>query len=79
MIDHLSINTSPALHSATVAFYLAALAPLGCQKMVSMFDGQVVGVGATAPDFWIRSAQIPGEAEKKEVTNAHSTFGAAGV
>ncbi|MCJ1385976.1 hypothetical protein MMC17_009101 [Xylographa soralifera] len=67
MIDHLSIYTNPALHEATVTFYLAVLAPLGYRKVFSMFDGKVVGLGATFPDFWI-------SVESKPVTNAHFAF-----
>ncbi|MCJ1401492.1 hypothetical protein MMC11_004706 [Xylographa trunciseda] len=67
MLDHFSIYTSAALHEATVAFYLAALAPLGYQKIVDILDGQVVGLGVTSPDFWISS-------DNNVVTNAHFAF-----
>ncbi|MCJ1431100.1 hypothetical protein MMC27_000451 [Xylographa pallens] len=76
MLDHLVIYTSPSLHEATVAFYLAALAPLGYQKLVSMFDGIIVGLGATSPDFWINAERR--DVEHREVTNAHFAFRADG-
>ncbi|MCJ1392085.1 hypothetical protein MMC18_004952 [Xylographa bjoerkii] len=73
MIDHLTINTSPELHERTVVFYLAALKPLGYREIVNMFDGKIVGLGVTSPDFWISAERIPGSANK-EITNAHFAF-----
>lgn len=75
-IDHLGIHTTPELHEATVAFYTAALQPLGYQKMVDMFDGKLVALGSSTPDFWIAMIGV-GTTEKK-LSNAHYAFAANG-
>ena len=76
MIDHLVINTSAELHDATVAFYVTTLEPLGYQKMVDMFDGGLVGLGTTRPDFWIASLALPGS--PAEPSRTHFAFHADG-
>lgn len=53
MIDHLVIKSTEELHDATVAFYTAALEPLGYKVLATFLDGKVVGFGVTRPDFWI--------------------------
>lgn len=78
MLDHLSIRTSPELHEATVAFYVAALAPLGYTQIVNMFDGKLVAFGATSPDFWI-SAFPPPDTTETKLSNAHFAFRAKGL
>jgi catechol 2,3-dioxygenase-like lactoylglutathione lyase family enzyme len=51
MIDHVSLRVSDLARS--VAFYTAALAPLGYVKMME-FAGAAVGFGAQGkPDFWL--------------------------
>ena len=51
MIDHVSLRVSDLARS--VAFYTAALAPLGYVKIME-FAGAAVGLGAGGkPDFWL--------------------------
>jgi catechol 2,3-dioxygenase-like lactoylglutathione lyase family enzyme len=52
-IDHVGISVTD--YAKSLAFYEAALAPLGVRKMME-FDtegGKVAGFGAERPDFWI--------------------------
>ncbi len=50
MLDHLSIQCADV--TASAAFYDAALAPLGGQRVMGF--GQAIGFGVGAkPDFWI--------------------------
>jgi catechol 2,3-dioxygenase-like lactoylglutathione lyase family enzyme len=64
MIDHTGVSASDA--AASIAFYQAALAPIGYQQLVSFEaeDGSpVAGFGvAPKPDFWVaggRPSQPP--------------------
>lgn len=52
MIDHVGLRTRE--YDAMVAFYQAALAPLG-YKIMMQFEG-VVGLGREHPDLWISKA-----------------------
>jgi catechol 2,3-dioxygenase-like lactoylglutathione lyase family enzyme len=52
MIDHVGLRTQS--FDTTVAFYQAALAPLG-YKIMMQFEG-VVGLGREQPDLWISKA-----------------------
>jgi catechol 2,3-dioxygenase-like lactoylglutathione lyase family enzyme len=57
MLDHVSLQCTDLVASA--AFYDAALAPLGCQRLMDF--GSAIGYGTPPrPDFWI-GAQTTGE------------------
>ncbi|EGX89892.1 Glyoxalase/bleomycin resistance protein/dioxygenase [Cordyceps militaris CM01] len=59
MFDHLALSVPQDKYPAVVAFYLAALAPLGYEKLVSLFDDKLVGLGdktsplANKANFWL--------------------------
>jgi catechol 2,3-dioxygenase-like lactoylglutathione lyase family enzyme len=55
MLDHISLRVQD--HSRAVAFYRAALAPLGYQVMME-FPG-ATGLGAGMPDFWLMASDQP--------------------
>ena len=55
MIDHLSLRVQD--HPRAVAFYQAALAPLGYKVMME-FPG-ATGLGAGMPDFWLMATDQP--------------------
>jgi catechol 2,3-dioxygenase-like lactoylglutathione lyase family enzyme len=55
MLDHISLRVQD--HSRAVAFYRAALAPLGYQVMME-FPG-AAGLGAGMPDFWLMATDQP--------------------
>lgn len=55
MLDHISLRVQD--HSRAVAFYRAALAPLGYQVMME-FPG-ATGLGAGMPDFWLMTTDLP--------------------
>jgi catechol 2,3-dioxygenase-like lactoylglutathione lyase family enzyme len=55
MIDHLSLRVQD--HPRAVAFYQAALAPLGYKVMME-FPG-ATGLGDGMPDFWLMSSDQP--------------------
>lgn len=55
MLDHISLRVLD--HSRAVAFYRAALAPLGYQVMME-FPG-ATGLGAGMPDFWLMTTEQP--------------------
>ena len=62
MLDHVSIQCADA--AASAAFYDAALAPLGCERVMEF--GQVIGFGvAGRPTFWI--GPLAGAAPNREV------------
>lgn len=58
-IDHTSIQVPLAKHAEVVAFYLAALEPLGYQRLMTVGPGgSVVGLGAgRKPDWWITGVE----------------------
>lgn len=49
MLDHLGIQVADV--AASAAFYDAVLAPLGATRMMDF--GDVLGYGASKPDFWL--------------------------
>jgi catechol 2,3-dioxygenase-like lactoylglutathione lyase family enzyme len=49
MIDHIGLGCADI--KASIAFYEAALAPLGCQKIVD--HGDVVAFGVKFPQYWL--------------------------
>lgn len=59
MFDHVGLSVPKEKFQATVDFYAAALAPLGYEQLISMFEGQLVALGdksspmATKADFWL--------------------------
>lgn len=59
MLDHLALSVPRDIYQAVLDFYLAALAPLGYEKLVSLFDDRLVGLGSKSSpmpnkaDFWI--------------------------
>jgi catechol 2,3-dioxygenase-like lactoylglutathione lyase family enzyme len=55
MLDHISLRVQD--HSRAVAFYRAALAPLGYQIMME-YPG-ATGLGAGMPDFWLMTTEQP--------------------
>ena len=55
MLDHISLRVQD--HSRAVAFYRAALAPLGYQVMME-YPG-ATGLGAGMPDFWVMATDQP--------------------
>ncbi len=56
-ISHLGINCAASELDEMVAFYLAALKPLGYKEMMRPHD-KAVGLGnGFAPDFWITAVE----------------------
>ncbi|KAJ2968029.1 hypothetical protein NQ176_g9378 [Zarea fungicola] len=59
MFDHVALSVPKDKFPAVVDFYAAALAPLGYDQLISMFEGQLVALGdKTSPmdnkaDFWL--------------------------
>lgn len=61
-IAHTGIRIPAAQHKAVVAWYEAALAPLGYARAASYLDDQVIGFRDSATgniDWWISSAAVP--------------------
>jgi hypothetical protein len=55
MLDHVAFAVPPAQYDSLVAWYVAALAPLGYTKQVDI-PGQTVGIGPSGAEvapFWI--------------------------
>jgi catechol 2,3-dioxygenase-like lactoylglutathione lyase family enzyme len=55
MLDHISLRVQD--HSRAVAFYRAALAPLGYRVLME-YPG-AAGLGASMPDFWLMTTEQP--------------------
>ena len=55
MLDHISLRVQD--HSRAVAFYRAALAPLGYRVLME-YPG-AAGLGAGMPDFWLMATEQP--------------------
>jgi catechol 2,3-dioxygenase-like lactoylglutathione lyase family enzyme len=55
MLDHISLRVQD--HSRALAFYRAALAPLGYRVLME-YPG-AAGLGADMPDFWLMSTEQP--------------------
>lgn len=59
MLDHLALSVPPDKFQATVDFYVASLAPLGYEKLVSMLDDKLIALGnksspmSNTADFWL--------------------------
>jgi catechol 2,3-dioxygenase-like lactoylglutathione lyase family enzyme len=71
MIDHLSLQVRDVRRSA--AFYDAVLAPLGGKRLIDF--GEVIGYGASRPEFWI--GPVSGEGAAQEPREVHLAFSAA--
>jgi len=53
-VDHTGILCKKSDLDAVRDFYVAALKPLGYEKLVEINDGTVIGMGANGkPDWWI--------------------------
>ncbi|KAL2263936.1 hypothetical protein VTK26DRAFT_4123 [Humicola hyalothermophila] len=83
-IAHTGIRSPAAQHPALVAWYEAALAPLGYSRGMEFLDGLVVGLKSAdgAMDWWITSAEVktpgnpgPADADAK-VLPTHTAFAA---
>jgi hypothetical protein len=71
-VDHLALAAPASKFDACVAFYVAALAPLGYKKLKDF--GKFVGLGVSEkPDFWL--AEKEGAAETQQT---HIAFTANG-
>ncbi len=59
MFDHVALSVPQDWFHATVDFYVASLAPLGYEKLVSMFEDKLVALGnpnslmPNKTDFWL--------------------------
>ncbi|EFR03407.1 glyoxalase/bleomycin resistance protein/dioxygenase [Nannizzia gypsea CBS 118893] len=56
--SHVGLTVPDDVFEATVAFYLAALAPLGFKEHLRPHP-KVVGMGVYYPEFWISSNMVP--------------------
>jgi hypothetical protein len=88
-ILHTGIKAPAALHPSVVAWYEAALAPLGYTKALSFLDDQVVGFADAAGeiDWYVSSAAaappgVPapaeGDADVGKILGTHTAFGVKG-
>jgi hypothetical protein len=76
MLDHAGWAVPPSSFDAVIAFYVAALAPLGITKQIE-YPGQAVGFGPTRADarFWIASKEDA--ATEAKAGGMHVAFKAA--
>lgn len=86
-IAHTGIKTTAASHAAVVAWYEAALAPLGYKRAMAYLDDAVVGFADSTGniDWWITSAAAappgvpaPAHADVTSIPPTHTAFGAKG-
>ena len=86
-IGHTGIKTPAADHAAVVAWYEAALTPLGYTKRMAFLDDQVVGFGDSphGVDWWVSSAAAappgvpaPTGAGATSILPTHTAFVAKG-
>lgn len=58
MLDHTGFAVPPSQYEAIIAFYTAALAPLGITPQLN-FPGQAVGFGTSKKEarFWVASKE----------------------
>ncbi|EJP70942.1 glyoxalase/bleomycin resistance protein/dioxygenase [Beauveria bassiana ARSEF 2860] len=81
MFDHVALSVPQDKYPAVVDFYIAALAPLGYEKLISMFDDKLVALGdknspmANRADFWLSGMVESAVADK---IYAHWAFAADG-
>lgn len=71
MLDHVGFSVHPSKFDAIIAYYTAALAPLGASKQME-FPGVVIGFGTDKHNiqFWIAAKEDAKEAK------IHIAFGA---
>lgn len=80
MFDHVALSVPQNIYPAVVEFYLEALAPLGYEELITMFDGKLVAFGdknspmSNKADFWL-SGMSDFQLEKKYT---HWAFAAQG-
>jgi hypothetical protein len=89
-IAHTGLTTTASSHTALVAWYNTALAPLGYKQAVTFLDGLVVGFLDTVSgnvDWWVTSAEARNaksggasseSASDREVMRAHTAFAVKG-
>ena len=86
-IAHTGLTTAAASHTALVAWYSTALAPLGYKQAVTFLDGLVVGFLDTVSgnvDWWVTSAEARAKSaggegvSDREVMRAHTAFDVKG-
>ncbi len=86
-IGHTGIKIPAAHHEAVVAWYEAALAPLGYTKRMSFLDGKVIGFGDSphGADWYVTStaaarpgAPAPAGASAASILPTHTAFVAKG-
>jgi hypothetical protein len=86
-IAHTGIKAPAALHSSVVAWYEAALAPLGYTKAMAFLDNLVVGFADSSGsiDWWVTSSAAappgvppPAGADAAVVLPTHTAFAAKG-
>ncbi len=86
-IGHTGIKIPAADHAAVVAWYEAALAPLGYAKRMSFLDDQVIGFGDSpyGADWYVTSAAAappgvppPSSASTASILPTHTAFVAKG-
>jgi hypothetical protein len=86
-IAHTGIKTTAASHAAVVAWYEAALAPLGYTRAMAYLDDAVVGFGdgSGSIDWWITSVAAappgvpaPAHADIASIPPTHTAFAAKG-
>jgi hypothetical protein len=63
VLNHFLFYVSPDQYETVVSFYLAALAPLKCVKIMDF--GKVCGIGVEGkqPDFWIAQKESAGPSD----------------
>ncbi|KAK3897035.1 hypothetical protein C8A05DRAFT_20120 [Staphylotrichum tortipilum] len=84
-IAHTGIKTPAARHAEVVAWYEAALAPLGYKRMMEYAGGLVAGFGdASGIDWWITSSEatppgvpVTGDGKGEGILPVHTAFKAA--
>lgn len=85
-ILHSAIKTPPALHATIVAWYKAALAPLGYKAAASFQNDLVIGFAdaSGAVEWWVKStaAESPSHTEEDKtaprIVGSHFAFAAKG-
>ncbi len=70
--DHICLEVAADVHKKTVDFYIAALKPIGYEKLHTFGPNEAqVGFGVRPkPDFWVMSREAS--------TNVHFAFSAPG-
>ncbi|KAA8650166.1 hypothetical protein EYZ11_002123 [Aspergillus tanneri] len=82
--DHIGIRVPPRIFSATLAFYLSALKPLGYKEMMRPIEN-CVGLGVDRPEFFLTADhEVPANqkvhlAFKADNHTTVDTFYSAGV